>query len=144
MCVLIKSWHHAKSLSEKQWLHLHIGFVRRNGENLQDLEESFKKGIVAKDEEEAWMGCMTCDQYFHIKCLLGEVTEEKVDEVSKDMEKQANKHLKKTPIDDQGKRDITGQELIELPLYLCKKWYVSNPNLSINKKHFKSINILYF
>ena len=100
--------------------------------NLQDLEESFKKGTVAKDGEEAWMGCMTCDQSFHIKCLLGEVTEEEVDEVGKDMEKEANRRLKKAPIDDQGKRDITGQELIELPPYQSKIWYISNSKL-INK-----------
>ena len=81
---------------------------------------------------------------FHIKCLLGKVTKEEVDKVGKDMEKEANRCLKKAPIDDQGKRDITGQELIELPPYQCKKWYVSNPNLLINKKHLKSNNILYF
>ena len=114
------------------------------GKNLQDLEESFKKGTIAKDGEEAWMGCMTCDQSFHIKCLLGKVTEEEVDEINEDMEKEANKHLKKACINDQGKQDITGEELIELPPYRCKKWYMSNPNLSINKKHLKSNNILYF
>ena len=87
---------------------------------------------------------MTCDQSFHIKCLLGEVTEEEVDKVSKDMEKEANRHLKKAPIDDQGKQDITGQELIELPPYQCKIWYIPNSNLSINEKHLKSNNILFF
>ena len=110
---------------------------REMGKNLQDLEESFKKNTVANDGEEAWMGCMTCDQSFHIKCLLGEVIEEEVDEVGKDMEKEANRNLKKAPIDNQGKRDITGQELNELPPYQCKKWYVSNLNLSINKKLFE-------
>ena len=73
------------------------------GKNLQDLEELFKKGTVANDGKKAWMGCMTCDQSFHIKCLLDEVTEEEVDEVSKDMEKEANRSLKKAPIDDQEK-----------------------------------------
>ena len=98
------------------------------GKNLENLEESFKKDTVAKDGEEAWMGCMTCNQSFHIKCLLAKVTEEEVDEVRKDMKKEANRHLKKAPIDDRGKRDITGQELIELPPYQCKNWYISNPN----------------
>ena len=98
------------------------------GKNLQDLEELFKKGTVAKDGEKTGMDCMTCDQSFHIKCLLAKVTEEEVDKVRKDMEKEANRHLKEAPIDYQGKRDITGQELIDLPPYQCKKWYISNPN----------------
>ena len=67
------------------------------GKNLQDLEESFKKGTIGNDGEEAWMGCMTCDQSFHLKCLLGEVTEEEVDEVSKDMEKKLTDISKKLP-----------------------------------------------
>ena len=96
---------------------------REMGKNLENLEESFKKDTVAKDGEKAWMGCMTCNQSFHIKCLLAEVTEEEVDEVGNDVEKEANRHLKKAPINYQGKRDITGQELIELPPYQCKKWY---------------------
>ena len=114
------------------------------GKNLQDLEELFKKGTVAKDGEKAGMDCMTCDQSFHIKCLLAKVTEEEVDKVRKDMEKEANRHLKEAPIDYQGKQDITGQELIDLPPYQCKKWYISNPNLSKNEKHLKTSNILYF
>ena len=87
MHVLIKSCHHPKSLSEKtmaastHWICVLCGEM---GKNLQDLEESFKKGTVAKDGEEAWMRCMTCDQSFHIKCLLAEVTEEEVDEVGKE------------------------------------------------------------
>ena len=106
MRVLIKTRHHPKSLSKKtmaastRWICALCGEM---GKNLQDLEESFKKRTVAKDEEEAWMGCMTCDQSFHIKCLLGEVTEEVVDKIGKDMEKEANRRLKKAPIDDQGK-----------------------------------------
>ena len=36
--------------------HWICALCREMGKNLQDLEESFKKGTVAKDEEEAWKG----------------------------------------------------------------------------------------
>ena len=85
--------------------------------NLTNLEDSFKKGTVANDGEEAWMGCMTCNQSLHVKCLLTQV-----------MEEEANRRLKKAPVNNEGKCNITGQELIDLSPYQCKKWYVSHPN----------------
>ena len=90
---------------------------REMGKNLANLEDSFKKGTVANHGEEAWMGCMTCNQSFHVKCLLTQV-----------MEEEAKRCLKKAPVNNEGKCNITGQELIDLPPYQCKKWYVSHPN----------------
>ena len=55
--------------SATRWICLYCG---EKGQNIEYLDESFKKNSKASDGEngEMWIGCMTCEQSFHVRCML--------------------------------------------------------------------------
>ena len=111
-----------KLVSATRWIR---SFCDEEGENIEHLNETFKKETLAKDGEngEKWIGCMTCNQSFHVKCFLMNITQQDWDEGAKKMEKEANRHLKAIPLNEEGKRHIEDPEqLLEMPPYKCLKW----------------------
>ena len=79
-------------------------FYDEEGENIEHLNETFRKETLAEDGEngEKWIGCMTCNQSFHVKCFLMNITQQEWDEGAKKMEKEANRHLKAIPLNEEG------------------------------------------
>ena len=72
----------------QKWHLQHIGsvvFCDEEGENVEHLNETFRKETLAKDGEngEKWIGCMMCNQSFHVKCFLMNITQQEWDEGAK-------------------------------------------------------------
>ena len=65
--------------------HSICSFCHEEGENIEHLYEMFRKEILAEDGEngEKWIGCIMCNQSFHVKCFLMNITQQEWDEGAK-------------------------------------------------------------
>ena len=84
-----------------------------------------KKNEICEDGEngEKWMGCMTCEHSFHVRCLLSFATQTQMEEGIQKAKKEANRCLCAISIDSEGKRRVENLEKVIQPApYQCKKW----------------------
>ena len=65
--------------SATHWI---CSFCYEEGENIEHLNETFRKETLAEDGEK-WIGCMTCNQSFHVKCFLMNITQQEWDKGAK-------------------------------------------------------------
>ena len=86
--------------SASRWICL---YCEKEGRNIQHLDETFKKEKTAKDGEngEEWIGCMTCEVSFHVRCFLMTLTQDKWEEGIKKINKEVNKCLRSTPVKEE-------------------------------------------
>ena len=89
-------------VSATDWI---CSFCHEEGENIEHLNEMFRKETLAKDGEncEKWIGCMMCNQSFHVKCFLMNIPQQEWDKGAKKMEKEANRCLKAIPLNEEEK-----------------------------------------
>ena len=98
-------------------------FCDEEAKNVDYLCESFKRNKQGEDGEggEKWMGCMTCEISFHVKCLLNRASQSELKQGVQKAEDDVNKRLQALPVNSEGQWEINW-DLLELPPYQCKKW----------------------
>ena len=106
--------------------HWVCSYCKKKAGNKEELDELYKKekwSVIEESENVCWMKCKSCDQSFHVECMLKSVEPEEWSEVKQDVKAEVNLRTAELPCDKEDKQvveDPTG--LISFPPYQYKKW----------------------
>ena len=81
-------------------------YCKKKAENKEELDELYKKEkrvVIEKGENARWMKCTSCDQSFHVECMLKSVETEKFSKIKENIETEINLRASKLPRDKEGK-----------------------------------------
>ena len=94
-----------------------------NKEELDELYKKEKQAVIKEDENVRWMKCTSCDQSFHVECMLKSVEPEEWFKIKENIEMEVNLHATELPQDKEGKQMVEDPtKLVSFPLYQCKRW----------------------
>lgn len=107
----------------QRWVCIYCNKKAGNKEELDELYKKEKRVVIEEGENMRWMKCTSCDQSFHVECMLKSVETEKLSKIKENVETEINLRASKLPRDKEGKRLVEDpNELVSFPPYQCKKW----------------------
>ena len=123
-------------------------YCKKKAGNKEELDELYKKEkwvVIKEGENVCWMKCTSCDQSFHVECMLKSVKPEEWSKIKENIKREVNLCAAELPHDKEGKRVVEDPtKLISFPLYQCKKWWVfyQAPFIQNNQtsKQLKTLN----